>query len=191
MDLTDYLRGIANCPDTFVASNNTPARALLTTEFGIFYSFPLFLQADFSKVLLDLELLGYHLIHTEADVSYSTRPEVLQNLGIPSSGALCALLNAPDLPTYLTVANYVPLGLATGRWPKHFDIQSRMFSICVLVHSSETAIPVNPILRMRALATSIQDLCAYAISARLPLCLPRSRGWDTLQDPERIVYYIP
>lgn len=153
--LEDYLREVHECPDEE-----------LTNRCGIYDNWPILLDADFDRVMGDLEISGKYAIVTE---SYGYR-----------------LLHFTRGTIQVQAHSRVGRGLLRGD-AEDKRRQEQDYGMTLMLHPyQEKQMPEHP---SRCIAIVAQDLISYANENGFPFCLTHVTGWGFLKEPHRVVYH--
>lgn len=154
MKLKDYLERLKNCPDE-----------KLTAELGIYDNWPIFLRADFDRMLEFFRNGEYQFHEKFFDIwRFNFIPGTVRLQVINSVGGLMC-------------------GTEEERRRQQTD-----YSMTVLLHPYYKMKMPNT-SDVRALTLCVTDIAEHILQTNLPACFPNSRGWGNLKDYSQIIYF--
>jgi len=178
MGLEEYLESLRNCPDE-----------QLTDELGIYDNWPIFLDADFDRVIKYLRESGKYKNEQIQEHEKTGRGKTGTNHTfdyIPGTVAIQAF-------------NWIPLYLTTGFGLKgtksdrdESDRQSRDYTVTIQLHNAQK-LQMEGVHPNRALAIVAEELAQFIIRENISACLPNTIGWKYIHknDHLKIIYHEP
>lgn len=179
MRLEQYLECLANCPEKRAKADGR-LLPLLTTKYGVYDNWPIFLKEDFDTFIRYLVDSGNYIQREDS------RPEQERFRFNYRPGTIV-----------LQAMNYIPGAMTTSvrePFPKHpkDNIHSKRqrseYNMALILHPYQK----NKIANLhwtRAMASVIQEIGQYAIQSNTSLCFPNSIGWKNLEDYSQIIYH--
>ena len=176
MKLEEYLTALKNCPNNKVlhkVRDNEIEISKLTAELGIYDNWPIFFKEEFNKINNYLKesdkfKLEYIKEHKDGPFSYYSY--------IPGT------VNAQ-------VLGWIPEAFCGGTEQDKAK-QAKEYCSAITLHWQQIKEMKN-VDPARALATAASDILKYAQKNKMNICLPKSRGWNNLNDYSQIIYHSP
>lgn len=171
MRLEEYLEALSNCPDE-----------QLRDELGIYDNWPIFMQANFDRVIECLKSQEYLLKDT------IERPRGIIHLFDYIPGTV-----------ELQVFNWIPLAFTTGSGVNRTESdkleserQLRDYNITIMLHPDQER-RIEGVNILRAIAIVVYDIGQFAIREKIPASMPNSIGlrYKDQEDSSKIVYHAP
>jgi len=184
MRLDEYIKAIEECHDEILIEGRDNPEMRITAEYGVHDNWPIFLFADFDKVIKDLN----DSVNSDVFFSGEYRQKYLRDLDEGSRKGYFEYI--PGTVT-MQVKNYVGYGLFRDVPDLvHYQKQKRDFNMSFILHPYQKK-EIENVSGYEAIAKVSADIGRYALKEGISLCFPRSSGSDNLRDVSRIVYFDP
>ena len=163
MKLEDYLNSINNCSDES-----------LTRDFGIYDSWPIFLNTNFKTFTAILDSKGYVL----TDVN-------------PLVGKSNSRFDNPSRTVKLQVFDWITTFYTQGTDSDKLQ-QENDYNVSILLHTYHAKAKYLP-TDLRSIVDVINDLSTILIDNKISACMPKTVSWHMheFKDYSKIVYYHP
>lgn len=169
MNLEQYLEAIRTCPD-----------GILTSEYGINDNWPIFLSADFGKVLAYFNQSGKYRFKENHS---------------PGKGLVIHRFDYVPGTVRIQAYDWISGAFTTGSGCNNTEQeriesekQRRDYNTTILLHPYQEK-KIDNTNHLRALAIVIGEIGDFLLQEKIPACLPRSIGKNHKNDFSKIVYY--
>jgi hypothetical protein len=141
----------------------------LASECGVHDNWPILLQADLDKVIK--KLIDSHK-YVESDI-------------VSERAFLNYVPGVVELQFILGEYSFLNLALKY-----EIDKQGPKYDSTITLHPFQKK-KIKGVSDYRAVAIVIDDLAKFAMKEKIPICFPRSLGWDHKNEFSRLVSYNP
>jgi len=175
ISLKDYLKALEDCPDEQVdfSSQGVNQRIWqLTARLGIYNNWPVLLKTSYQQFLQFLRESDFTIQNKENPIKANYNPGTAK----------------------IQIFSEVKRGLVTYESSSlgHNRRQMENYEISLLLHPYQTK-KIEGVNSIKAIALVANIIGKHALTDNIPLCFPRSFGWNDLKDKqlclEKIVYY--